>query len=91
MEDFSKDCPGTRYGASPARNDCDVRVSGLLSIAVQAHLKWQLLPGDRPQGRGTFRCLSLLSLVVFEACGLVFLTVLSVDCGFHLSIMMAFV
>ena len=29
-EDFSKDCPGTRYGASPARNDCDVCVSGLI-------------------------------------------------------------
>ena len=32
IEDFSKDCPGTRYGhgASPARNDCDVCVSGLI-------------------------------------------------------------
>ena len=29
IEDFSKDCPGTRYGASPARNDCDVCVSRL--------------------------------------------------------------
>ena len=28
----------------------------LLSIAVQAHLKWQLLPGDRPQGRGAVSC-----------------------------------
>ena len=26
IEDFSKDCPGTRYGASPARNNCDVCV-----------------------------------------------------------------
>ena len=30
IEDFSKDCPGTRYGASLARNDCDVCVSGLI-------------------------------------------------------------
>ena len=30
IEDFSKDCPGTRYGASPARNDCDVCVSRLI-------------------------------------------------------------
>ena len=30
IEDFSKDCPGTRDGASPARNDCDVCVSGLI-------------------------------------------------------------
>ena len=29
-EDFSKDCPGTRYGASPARNDCEVCVSRLI-------------------------------------------------------------
>ena len=30
IEDFSKDCPGTRYGASSARNDCDVCVSRLI-------------------------------------------------------------
>ena len=34
IEDFSKDCPRTRYGASPARNDCDTDVllpnSGLI-------------------------------------------------------------
>ena len=30
IEDFSKDCPGTRYGASPAKNDCDVCVSRLI-------------------------------------------------------------
>ena len=30
IEDFSKDCAGTRYGASPARNDCDVCVSRLI-------------------------------------------------------------
>ena len=30
IEDFSKDCPGTRYGASPARNDCNVLASRLI-------------------------------------------------------------
>ena len=29
-EDFSKDCPGTRYGASPPRIDCNVCVSRLI-------------------------------------------------------------
>ena len=33
IEDFSKDCPGTRYGASPARNDYDVCVSRLIVIS----------------------------------------------------------
>ena len=30
IEDFSKDCPETRYGALPARNDSNVCVSGLI-------------------------------------------------------------
>ena len=30
IEDFSKDCPGTRYGASPARIDCVVCFSRLI-------------------------------------------------------------
>ena len=30
IEDFSKDCPGTRYGALLARKDCDVCASGLI-------------------------------------------------------------
>ena len=47
----------------------------MLSIAVQAHLKWQLLPGDRPQGRGAVSCLliCLWKHVVFSS-----VTVLSV-------------
>ena len=30
IEDFSKDCLGTRYGASPPRIDCNVRLSRLI-------------------------------------------------------------
>ena len=30
IEDFYKDCPGTRYGASPERNNCDVCDSRLI-------------------------------------------------------------
>ena len=50
----------------------------MLSIAVQAHLKWHLLPGDRPQGRGAVSCLSHLSLVVWKHVVFSSVTVLSV-------------
>ena len=53
----------------------------MLSIAVQAHLKWQLLPGDRPQGRGAVSCFLICS---FEACGLYGLVFRdSFVCGFN--------